>query len=118
MKKEKEVVLVIGGGPGKDIKKIFDNPAEAEKNEPDFVLYVDSVEQLSSILSAKKMSLLKYLKDASGYNVNEIAIKMGRKQEAISRDLHVLEKCGLVQLRKKGKNVIPEVRAREIVIKF
>ena len=112
-----KVVLIIGGEMWKDLKEMVDNPKKAEK-EPRLKIYVESVEQLSSILSAKKMGLLQYIQHQKSMSIGEIASKTNRKQEAVSRDLHQLEHYGLVSLGKKGKHVFPEAKAKKITIEF
>ena len=114
---DNKVVLVIGGEMWKDLREMIDNPEKASK-EPDLKIYVESVEQLSSILSAKKMNLLQYIQFHKNLSVGEIASKTKRKQEAVSRDLHQLEHYGLVKLGKKGKHVYPEAKAKKITIEF
>lgn len=117
MRKNRETIVVkIGADYGKDLAKIFDNPAKAEKEEPDFTLYVDSFEHLASILTAKKLMLMKLISKDKNLTIQKIAEKLGRKQEAISRDIHLLESFGLIKLNKEGTKVMPEMKAEQIAI--
>ena len=50
--------------------------------------------------------------------VTKIAIELGRKKEAVSRDLHQLESLGLLQMRKEGNKVYPKVSYRAIQIEL
>ncbi|MCR4335235.1 MAG: hypothetical protein NUV57_01725 [archaeon] len=112
-----KVVLVIGGDMAKDVKKIIEDPSKAEV-EADLKIYVESVEQLASILSAKKMNLLQYIQHHKDQSIGEIASKIGRKQEAVSRDVHILKKHGILTLKKKGKKIIPETKTKKITVEF
>jgi len=115
---DKKIVLVVGGNMGKDVRKVFGNPKKAENDEPGLKIYVESLEQLSSILSTKKITLFQYLSEHKGKSVGEIAGILGRKQEAISRDLQLLKDFGLVKMKKKGRKSIPMVSARKITMEF
>ena len=117
-KRQKVMVVKIGGDFIKDTKRIFDAPARAEKEEPELTLYVDSWEQLQKILSKQKMSLLEYLirRERENDSICETACSLGRKQSNVSRDLKELSKHGLVKLERKGRNVVARPTVRQISI--
>ena len=110
----KKIVIKIGADSIEDLDKL-DNPKNVDKF-PDNVIYFESVEQFSAILSSKKLELLKYLSEVTGQTVTKVAIELHRKKEAVSRDLHQLESMGFVQMHKKGKNVFPKVNYESIQI--
>ncbi len=103
----KKIVVKIGADMLKDMGKLG-NPKNVDKF-PDSVVYFKSMGQFTTILSAKKLELLKYLSEVTGQTVTKVAIELGRKKEAISRDLHQLESLGFVKLHKQGKNTFPKV---------
>lgn len=103
----------------KDIHALFKNPKIA-KNHPDQTIYVKDIEQLSSLFSPKRIAafieLIRYESKPCG--VNELADKLHRKQEAISRDMGVLEKHGMVSKTKHGKETHLSALVKSIEIQF
>ncbi|MBI4043712.1 MAG: hypothetical protein HY393_02820 [Candidatus Diapherotrites archaeon] len=122
MSKKKLLTIVIGGDMEKDEREFFENPQKAV-NQPQNTLYLDSYEQLHEILSPAKLDLLRYLiqtkrqKQCKG--VGMVAKDLKRKQEAISRDLHHLQKLKLVELKKEKQRVLAQTKleAIQIVVK-
>ena len=110
-----KLVVKIVSDMDEDIRKIF-NPKEAKKM-PSNILYVRDVKQLSSILSSERLSLLLNLCKGSA-DVSTTAKKLGRKQEAISRDATILEAAGIITKVKKGKSVYLKPRIKKIEIEF
>jgi len=104
------------GSSDEDIKKIFQNPKEAKKM-PNNVLYVRDAKQLASILSSERLSLLLNLYKEN-MDVSTTAKKLGRKQEAISRDASILEAAGMITKTKKGKSVYLKPKIKKIEIEF
>ena len=113
--KQEEVVIKVGGDVWRDFKKIVTDK-KAAKRQPANVIYVESFEQLASILSAKRMQLIHYVARHRSRTVGEIAKEANRKQEAISKDIHLLEKYGLVSLRKEKTKVFVEPVGTKISI--
>ncbi len=122
MKKHRnyEMAVKIGGDMAADTKHIFDDPARAEREEPDFTYYVDSWEQLERMLSKQKLSLLAFLvkNQREGASVCDTACSLDRRQSNVSRDLKELSKYKLVKLERKGRKVVatPTVRQINIVL--
>ena len=112
----KKLVVKIGADSIEDLDKL-DNPKNVDKF-PDNVIYFKNVEQFSTILSSKKLELLKYLSEVTGQTVTKVAIELHRKKEAVSRDLHQLESMGFVQMRKQGNKVYPKVNYEAIQIEL
>ncbi|MBU2100529.1 hypothetical protein KKG83_07620 [Candidatus Micrarchaeota archaeon] len=103
-----KLVVFIGRSIEKDEKELLENPKKGMK-QPKNALYLDSYEQLNKMLSPKKIDLLWYLieekKKGNEKSVSEIAKNLNRKQTAISRDLHYLNKLKLVDFKKKSQTV-------------
>lgn len=112
----KKIVVKIGVDDKEDIDKLFD-PKNVD-SFPDYTLYFKNVKQLMAILSEQKLNLLQYVCKTTGYSVTKIAIELGRRKEAVSRDLHQLEKLGLVQMEKRGKKVFPTMEYSAIQIEL
>lgn len=110
-----EIEIRIGRNAAKEIGEWFDKPEEWDKG-PRKVIYVESLSMLSRILSAGKMNLLDEIGGKKSRSVNEIAKKLKRPREAVSRDLHLLARNGIVRLEKKGRETRPKILAERIVI--
>src|SRR3989344_1171798 len=102
----KKVVVKIGADILDDMDKM-DDPEHVEKS-PDNIVYFKNIKQLASVLSLRKLGLLKYLSEVTGKTVTIASIELNRKKEAVSRDLHQLESLGFVQLQKRGRKVYPK----------
>lgn len=87
-----------------------------ESNSYQRILYVRDAKQLSSILSSKRLSLLFDLDKSK--NVSELVKKSKRKQEAISRDLTLLESFDLIKKEKKGREVFIKKKVKKIEIQL
>ncbi len=101
--KGKILHIVIGGDMEADYKELFSKKPLSQINQPENMLYLDSYAQLDKLLSPAKMDLLIYLMDTqTGKNpqsISDLAKKLGRHQEAISRDISHLKSLGLVTLK-------------------
>lgn len=110
----KKIVVKIGADPQKDLERMgYPKNVDAA---PDNTVYFRDFGQFSAVLSAKKLELLGYLSEVTGQTVTSAAISLGRKKEAVSRDLHQLEAMGLLEMEKRGKSVYPKVGYRAIQI--
>jgi predicted transcriptional regulator len=82
-------------------------------------LYVKDAKEAYEVLSEERLSLLKHMMDYSPRAcVSDLVKKTGRKQEAISRDLSILEKHGAIEKKKKGTKTFIEPKIDSIEIKF
>ncbi|MDP2666063.1 MAG: helix-turn-helix domain-containing protein [Candidatus Diapherotrites archaeon] len=109
-KKDEKLTIFIGGDMKGDLDSFLDNPKKGMR-QPDNILYVQSYSQLFKALSASRLDLLKFLIDSHNQgqeqSVGEIARKLDRKQEAISRDLQVLRSMRMIDVRKSNRKVFP-----------
>jgi predicted transcriptional regulator len=115
-----KIIFKIGKGIKKDIRKVFKNPSLLKSNT--HAIYFKNWADLLDALSPKKMHLLQkllnYTNKKKPLNIQSLSKKTNRKQEAVSRDIRILEQNGLIIKNKKGKNVFPTLTAKEIVIKL
>lgn len=95
-----------------DIKDLFDK--DKVMSMPEKVLYVKDAEQLSRILTTKRIELLFQLDKPK--NIKEITKQTKRKQEAISRDVSSLENNRLVKKIKKGREIFVKKNVDKIEI--
>lgn len=116
------LTIVIGRDMDSDISEFFSGKPLSEVNKSKKMLYLDSFEELVELLSPKKLDLLRslmnYHPNPCTESVSEIAEKLGRKQEAISRDLNCLKKLGLVKTVKNKQKIQASVPFKRIEIRI
>ncbi len=64
------------------------------------VVAFDDVESLLHVLTEKRVSLLKQLKQTPA-SISDLARKLGRDRSAVTRDVQVLERFGVRQVTEK-----------------
>lgn len=97
--------------------KSLGNPKNVDRF-PDSTIYFKSAKHLCSILSTQKLTLLQYVAKSVGQPVTKISLGLGRKKEAVSRDLHQLEGLGLLKMQREGNRVYPKVPYKAIEIEL
>lgn len=114
-----EITIIIGGNADADLERLFSDDCDLSK-EPQNVLYLKSFEQLHTLLSPKRLDLLRWLIEykpkAGCQTVSGLAAGLKRKQEAISRDLKQLRKLGLIKEKKDKQSVLVSVPFKKMVI--
>lgn len=71
------------------------------------------------LLTEKRLQLLDaILQTLTRMNVTRLANRMGRDKKNVSRDLAALEKLGLVQLQRSGRQAVPRPAGNVIRIDF
>ena len=96
----REIEIKVGRNAAKEVGEWFDRPKDWNK-EPREIIYVESISMLSTIFSPAKLRLLNELGKKKKASVSEIAKKLKRPRESVSRDLHLLEQKGLVGFKKR-----------------
>lgn len=64
------------------------------------VVAFDDVNDLLRVLTAKRVLLLRQVKETSG-SITELARRLNRDPSAVTRDVQLLEKYGVVQVTRK-----------------
>jgi predicted transcriptional regulator len=64
-------------------------------------------ENLQKIFTPKKLQLLNFILAGPELTVSEIAARLKRKKEAVSTDLKLLKKYGLVEMPREGRSKKP-----------
>lgn len=100
-----KLVIKIGGKMWKDVENAFKNPSKALGGT--HTLYLKNSEELYEILSPRRMDMLVEIINAQSGRaaIGELAQKLNRKQEAISRDAKLLTKYQLVEKVKEKQKV-------------
>ncbi len=96
----------------------FDHPEKHWGKGNVITIYIDSVKQLPEILAPEKLRLLTELDLGECCPVNKLSKRLGRKRQAVGRDLRQLARQGLVRTEKKGRETLASAVAKEIVIKL
>lgn len=82
---------------------------ELLKELPEKVVFAPNQSVVSAIISHERTRILDLIR-GKGLPVCEIAKRLDRKQEAVSRDLGILKKFGVIDFEKKGRVKIPVLR--------
>jgi len=102
----KTLVIRIGCDVKKELKEVFENPKQ--KASPNtHTLFLKDSNELYEILSPKRLELLRYITNHSleENTITELAEKLNRRQEAISRDALLLVKYNIIQKIKDKQKV-------------
>jgi predicted transcriptional regulator len=104
----------------KKIEKKWDRIIEIIENTKgsDFegTLIVPLEEWNPSILSRKRIELLRVLKERNVKSEDDLAKILKRKRPNVVNDLKLLEHYGLLKRVRVGKRVIPKIEKTEIII--
>lgn len=105
-------------GDIEDLKKAIGKTIKHPSTSDRTIIFVRDAKTISKILSEKRLELLRAIKDHPHYNVSMLADLLKRKQEAVSRDLGVLKRFGLVELEKTAKEVTPAIKGTKVMIEI
>lgn len=105
-------------GSIEDLKKTIGETIRKPPASDRTIIFVRNAKTISKILSEKRLELMRAIKEHPNYNVTMLANLLKRKQEAVSRDLSVLKRFGLVELEKTAKEVTPEIKSTKVMIEI
>ena len=93
--------------------KVWESPGKY----PDKALLLSLNEkEMSQIFTKKRLELIRAVQSRKPKNATELSKKVNRKLSAVLRDLELLEKFRIVELEKKGKNIVPKITQKVLVI--
>lgn len=104
MKRITAEVLVPAKALGK-FKRIAKAAARGERVEP--ILGFGSMSELSSLLSRRRMELLRHVAGHPGLSIRQLAIAIERDYKRVHTDVTELEARGLLARNDDGKLVAP-----------
>ena len=94
------------------LNKVWENPGKY----PDKGLLLSiSDEEITQIFTKERLKLVRLIQEKKPKNATELSKLAQRRLSAVIRDLELLEKLHIVELEKKGKNIVPTVK-KEILI--
>lgn len=113
----KKLVIKIGGDVDKDLREAWINPSKELMGTTTF--YAKNSFQAHQLLSEERLDLIRHLINfSSPVCVSDLVKSTGRKQEAISRDISILQDQGVIEKNKKGRKVFVESKINSIEIRF
>ena len=115
MKRNDCLEIRIGADSAKELENLIDHPRLAEKT-PDLIIYIDTPEMLSSLLTPNKLKLLNKITGSGSLSVGQLAEELKRHRGAISRDIHSLASFKFIGLFRKGKEVYPKRNIKKLAI--
>jgi len=87
-----------------------------KKGEPK--VWFESIKSMAQVLNSDNQELLRIIVNNKPGSISELEKITSRKKSNLSRTLKTLEKYGVVELRKEGGKVIPEVKATDFSVQF
>lgn len=113
----KKLIIKIGGDSDRDLRDAWSKPSK-ELNKTSIV-YLKNPIQSHQILSSERLDLMKHIMTySSPACISDLVESTKRKQEAISRDILILESQGMIEKSKKGRKVFIEPKIDSIEIRF
>jgi predicted transcriptional regulator len=87
-----------------------------KKNEPK--VWFESLNSMGQILGSKNQELLRLIIENKPKSLTELEKISGRKKSNLSRTLKTLERYGIVEFKREGKNIAPKVLATDFHVEF
>ena len=96
------------------LNRVFENPGNYPGRG---VLLSLSDDEMTQVFTKKRLELIRLIQNKKPKNATKLSELTGRQLSAVLRDLELLEKVHIVELQKKGKNIVPNV-TKEILIQI
>lgn len=103
-----------------DLKELVNKAIEDPEGTPDRYSIVELSPELNcKVMTERRTQLLEELKDSPDVDsITELAEKVGRRLDAVSRDLRILENYGFIDLEKKGRKKAPKLITGRLIVSF
>lgn len=100
---------------GKMVEEAIRNPESA----PDKLVVISlTEEEKNRIITPERLRLIRIIKEKKPRSVSELAKLVGRRVDAVSRDLRILEFYDFLELLQSGKQKIPKMEKEALLISF
>ncbi len=86
------------------------------KNEPK--IWFESLNSMAQTLNSDNQELLRIILEKKPSSLAELEAMTGRRKSNLSRTLKTLERYGVVQLNRQGKQLVPKVAATDFKVEF
>lgn len=98
---------------GKMVEEAIKHPEIA----PDKLVIISlSDEEKNRVLTPERLKLIRTIRNKEPKSVNELARLVGRRLDAVSRDLKILQFYGFLEFIRTGKKKIPKMEKDFILI--
>ncbi len=99
------------------VKRFFEKVFEEPEAFPDKALLLPlTKKEIRTLFTKERIRLIMAVKGRKARSVSEFASLLNRKLPAVTRDLKLLERFGIVELIKKGKTVTPVVKPEILLL--
>ena len=92
---------------------LIEEEPEIEEGQVVFVMEKD---ELTAIITRRRLELLDIISEQKPATVKGLAALAKREVSAVDRDLKILERYSIVKLERKGREVMPTVVKKAIVL--
>jgi DNA-binding transcriptional ArsR family regulator len=99
----------------KETKDLIKGFVDETIDIPDNAIIIDP-DILVEIFTKKRLELIRFINQYSPKSMQELANLTKRKKQAVDRDLKILERHELIKIQKSGKNIIPKVEKKFLVL--
>jgi len=100
-------------------KRMLDVTAGRTKlNKDDPKVWFNSMKSLSEVLSDNNVHLLKMIEETQPKTLKDLAELSGRQVSNLSRTLKMMERYGIVELKKVSRSIEPVVKASQFSIQY
>lgn len=96
--------------------KIFKEPARLDSLPDKTLLLSLSDAEITKIFTKERLSLIKTINQKHPRTISELSRIVERNLVAVERDLGILEEYGIVKLEKKGKEVMPIIGKKALIL--
>ena len=87
-----------------------------KKNEPK--IWFESLQAMAQVLSSENQLLLRIINEQKPKSIKELESMTGRKSSNLSRTLKKMESCGIVDLARYKKAIVPRVKVTDFRVEF
>lgn len=94
-----------------DLKDRVNQSIKDPERTPDNLSIIELSPEMSfKVLTKKRLQIFRTLKHGPCINsIKELAERIGRRQEVVSRDLQILKNYGLVDFEENGRAKVPKI---------
>jgi len=105
----------------REFATVWDKLHRGEKVEKRSGIYFESVDDMRKVLTNKRLTILKVIKEEEPKSVYELARVLGRDLKNVNQDLKMLVDIGLVTveaIKDDKKRIVPHVQYDKILIEI
>ena len=99
----------------KETKDLIKGVVDGTIDIPDNSMIIDP-DTLVEIFTKKRLELIRFINQYPPKSMQELANLTKRKKQAVDRDLKILERHELIKLQKSGRNIIPKVEKKFLLL--